>query len=242
MERLKTLKPAKSAGPTKTPKLGKTFAIGVLLSLAAIAVFAVILTYIKAPGPKGTITDPTRIATYDSEFADFIGPGAKLAEYYYVDAKISQQLGFGYGPLYDIAGHQVIIGKTGAVGAIAYGNYTYGEWHLYPGPDCDWTEAFILVFDGCVAPEEWWSRPVLATMLYGVPTTDGQYLPELMVWVPWPDWMDFNDPPTDATFQAQSWYWNGNQFVPSHFVDDQFPLLSPSQISMKAPHKGAFPI
>lgn len=235
MKRLKPTTP--SANPIKLPKLTK-IVWGIVSGIAVLAIFLCIQSHIKAAGPHGTITDVARITAYDAEFADYIGPGHKLAEYHYVDAQISQRLGFGYGPLYDVAGYQVIIGKTGAVGAIAYGNYSYGEWHMYPGPDCDWTSAFILVFDGCVAPEEWWSHPVLASMLYGVPTTDSQYLPELMVWVPWPDWFDFDNPPADAVIEAQSWYWNGNQYVPSNFVNGRFPLFSSSPISTTAPARG----
>lgn len=202
----------------------------IILCAATVVILIFALFRVETVGPQGTITDPARIATYDTEFSDYIGSEHDVAEYCYLETGISNRLEFGYGPLYDVAGFQVIIGKTGAIGAIAYGSYEHGEWHMYPGPDCDWTKAFVLVFDGCVAPQEWWNRPVLASMLYGVPTTDGRYLPELMVWVPWPDWMDFDNPPSDATIEAQSWYWNGSQYVPTNFVNDSLPLFSSSQI------------
>lgn len=238
MKRQETPNPTQSVTSAKSRK---TVTIVVLLSIIAVVLLGVVLCHVETIGPRGTITDPERIAGYDTEFAEFIGAGHNVAEYHYVDARISDNLGFGYGPLYDVAGYQIIIGQTGAVGAIAYGDYSYGKWHMHPGPDSNWSAAYILVFDGCVAPQEWWNHPVLASMLYGVPTTDGQYLPELMVWVPWPDWFDFDNPPADAAFQGQSWYWNGNQFVPTNFVDDRFPLISASQVSIKAP-QGAFPL
>lgn len=238
MKRLKTLKPMQPASSTQLQKSQKTFAIVILLSVVAAVALLVALLSIKTIGPRGTITEPDRIATYDAEFADYIGSGHNVVEYHYVDSQISRQLSFGYGPLYDVAGYQVIIGKTGAVGVIAYGKSTWGKWNMYPSPDRDWSAAFILVFDGCVAPQEWWNRPVSASMLYGVPTTDGGYLPELMVWVPWPDWLDFDNPPTEAIIETQSWYWDGNQYVQTHFAEDRFPLFSDSQISTIAPARG----
>lgn len=239
MKRLKTPNPTQSVTSAKSRK---TFTIVALLSIVVVVLLGVVLCHVETIGPRGTITDPERIAGYDAEFAEFIGMGHNVAEYHYVDARTSNNLGFGYGPLYDVAGFQIIVGKTGAIGAIAYGKSTWGKWDMYPNPNEKGTSPFILVFDGCIAPQAWWGRPVLASMLYGIPTTDGNYLPELMVWVPWPDWIDFDNPPVDATIEAQSWYWNGERYVPTNFVEDQPPLFSTSQISVKAPFKGAFPL
>ncbi len=212
-----------------------------LIFLAAYALLGLLADSLAGTGPQGTISDPERIATFDAEFCNYIGSDHRVAKYHYVDAYISDRLEFGYGPLYDVAGYQVIIGKSGAVGAIAYGKYSHGRWDLYPGPHDEWTSAFILVFDGCVAPVAWWNRPLSASMLYDVPTSDGYYLPELMVWIPWPDELDFDDPPAEATIRAQSWYWNGHEYVEFHARETpHLPPIAPSTINVSAP-QGAFP-
>lgn len=216
---MKTLKPLTIAIVT-----------AILLCVAAVALY---LFSAKPASLPGAITDPDRIATYDAEFVDYVGSDHRITEYCYVDSQISQQLDFGYGPLCDVAGYQVIVGQTGTVGVVAYGSYSRGKWDMYPGRDCDWSTIFILVFDGCVAPQEWWNRPVTASMFYDIPTTDGGYLPELMIWIPWPEWFDFDNPPIDATIQAKPWYWDGSQYVKANFVNDQLDF--PSQVITSDP-------
>lgn len=242
MKRLKTLNPAPAAGPRKITKAQRFLAIAVIATAAFFCLACVAAFQVQSANPEGLITDETAVAAYDSEFAKFLGAGHRISEYSYVRAVISDNFAFGYGPLCDVTDFQVIVGETGAVGVVAHGKCKFGQWEMNP-VESKGTETFILVFEGCVAPQAWWNHPVTSATLCDIPLTTGGYLSELMVWVPWPDDLDFDTPDIGATIYAHSWYWDGSQYVQSKFVDSPqtSTSTSPSQISIKGAPRGAFP-
>lgn len=157
------------------------------------------------------ITDTSVIARFDAEFDSFLGVGHNLSDYNYIECEVrvsDDDLRIGQGPLLQFDSCQIIVGKTGNIGIITYavdeGHQTY--LHSNPIPE---TEAYVMILDGCVAPESWWDCPIASGVL-----ESGQSNPAwFYVYKPWPEGTDFDSLPPELAVNDSVWYWNGQAYV-----------------------------
>lgn len=188
------------------PQFSTTTAI--FIAVAAVAAFAIILaTRHSAPWTPDRNDGEEFCRQVDVEFSDFIGEGHKIDQYGYVDFTLAHvNTDVGYGPLYSFYEHQIIVGKTGRIGAIAY--MIDGQpSKLYPTPQ-DNSSLFIVVFNDCIAPEAWWDHPLTHGTFRDNDTGNIAY-----VVTPWDDDEDFDNPSSDPADQKYPWYWNGHNYV-----------------------------
>lgn len=214
---------------------------GALLIIILIAGYFAIV-YPDGRPAKGTVTNKAEIAALDEEFGDFVGEGHNLGTCTYIKFPASDRMEVGYGPLYAIVNSQLLIGKTGTVAAITYGVRRGRELSLSPEPVAG-SRCYILVLDGYTMSEELWNRPAFSGMVRGLPLANGQLLDEAFILMPWPDWMDFDNPPLINELEAPTWYWNGDTYAEVNLgapPSRRQPILLPRLAN--SPRKGAFPV
>lgn len=219
------MKPYKPYAPYSDADFRKFVTRLVLFGVLIIAVFAGLCYFIDATGNrpiKGAVTDEAEKAALDIEFEQFVGEGHNLRGCSYIKTATSNRLDLGFGPLYTAHDYQFIVGKTGAVAAIGYGTVKGKNLNLSPNPEVG-SQIYILYFDGYVAPREWWNHAAFSTTVHGVLMDDGQFLPEVFIILPWPDWMDFDNPPLIDTVEAPAWYWDGSAYVGPDSTDSSDP-------------------
>lgn len=237
---MKPYKPYKPYAPYSKADYKWFFLLGALLVAVLVAGYFAIV-YPDGRPAKGTVTNKAEVAILDEEFGDFIGEGHNLGNCTYIKFPASDHLEAGYGPLYAIVNSQLLIGKTGTVAAITYGIRRGRELSLLPEPVVG-SQCYILVLDGYTMPEELWNRPAFNGMVRGLPLANGQFLDEAFILMPWPDWMDFDNPPLIDELEAPTWYWDGNAYVEVNLGTPAQPTSSnPPQISEKPP-QGGFPL
>ena len=195
--------------------------------LAALLLAIVALAYLAprgvrlVTGPDGVVTNQDTIAAYNAEFSSMIGPEHRISEHRYIHRPASDDLDIGRGPLCDISTCEVIVGETGTVGALAYGEFSFsdGEWHLYNLPYQRCTQTFVVVLDDYTAPPEWQGRSLWAASGGGEEVIGRKPKHRFMRWMLFPEYFDFDHFPWGDKYQANVWYWDGEQYVESDYVD-----------------------
>lgn len=220
--------------PFKLPDLSTCLdLLGILLFSAGFFIWSSGSAYSEqAPtAPGRPITEPSEIATLDNEFGDLTDFGYSSDIVYKREDLVSNQMEAGRGPLHDVRGHHLLVGKTGLVADVVYRTKTDDGFRLYLEPE-NGAELCLRLLEGYTAPQEWWNRPVVSIWQENA-DFDGHSFSELSVWAPWPDPID-EGYTAGRERQAPGWYWDGatyvrtNQFTTLVVNDDRldFALLA----------------
>lgn len=202
-----------------TSKKFRAFAAAfiVVIALALIAPYCIRLIM----GPDGIVIDRGAIAAYDAEFSSMVGPEHRVSEYRYIHHHASDDRDIGRGPLCVISTCEVIVGETGTVGAVAYGEFSFsdGKWHLHNLPCRDCKETFVVVLDDYIAPPEWQGRSLWAESGMDEEVLGRELEYRFTGWLLFPEYFDFDHFPWGDKYQDNVWYWDGERYVESDYVD-----------------------
>lgn len=187
--------------------------------LASVALCCIVLAFLCVFQPSSSdyrfgdpIADTSVIARFDAEFDSFLGAGHNLSEYNYIECEVrvsDDDLRVGQGPLLQFGACQIIVGKTGSIGVITYAVDEGSRTRLQSVPIPE-TEAYVVILEGCVAPESWWDHPIASGVVEGGRNTAQLFY----IYKPWPEEVDFDNLPEKLTITDDSvWYWNGQAYV-----------------------------
>ena len=205
--------------------LGASLVLGLVLWFLLVA-FAILVVDVPAlpveplptpvPSPSPSIpsrliTDPDELAALDDEFGDLTYFGYTSDHVYRRGDLLSEQTDPGRGPLHQMRGYRLLIGKTGKVLVIAYEVTNEGESSIVTDPQ-DGTQIYLALLEGYTAPETWWNRPVASAWVEN-DTLDGWHFLELSLWSPWLGTLSPDPPDFEQERQSFLWYWNGEAYI-----------------------------
>ncbi len=162
-----------------------------------------------------TITDTSTIAQFDAEFDSFLGAGHNLSEYNYIECEVrvsNDDLRVGQGPLMQFGSCQIIVGRAGSIGVITYAVDEGRRTRLQPIP-VPGAETYVMILDGCVAPESWWDHPIASGIIESSQSSPQRF----HMYKPWPEGTDFDNLPPKLAVDDSVWYWNGQAYVEAIF-------------------------